>query len=94
MISGNEGSLTLTVGMRVSPEPEVIDLLERYRDALNYSIRKIIGHKATSLSKVHELLYNDLRNAFSDLFIDINGVTRFLVGNHPWVCVMCRKGKV
>ncbi|MGY0287739.1 MAG: RNA-guided endonuclease TnpB family protein [Candidatus Methanodesulfokora washburnensis] len=64
MISGNEGSLTLTVGMRVSPEPEVIDLLERYRDALNYSIRKIIGHKATSLSKVHELLYNDLKERF------------------------------
>jgi hypothetical protein len=51
MISGDEGSLTLTVGMRVSPEPEVIDLLERYRNALNYSIRKIIGHKRLHYQK-------------------------------------------
>jgi predicted transposase len=64
MISGNEGFLTLTVGMRVSPEPEVVDLLERYRDALNYSIRKIIEHKATSLSKAHGLLYSDLKGRF------------------------------
>ena len=61
---GDEGTLTLTVRMKVSPEPEVIDLLKRYRSALNYSIRKIIEHRATSLSKAHKLLYRDLREVF------------------------------
>jgi len=43
MSAGGEGELTLTVRMKVSPEPEdeqaILDLMRRYRDALNYSIR-------------------------------------------------------
>jgi len=54
---GDEGTLTVTVRMKVSPEPEVIDLLKRYRSVLNYSIRRIIEHRATSLSKAYKLLY-------------------------------------
>jgi len=36
---GNEGYLTLAIRMRVSPEPEAVELLKRYRDALNYAIK-------------------------------------------------------
>jgi len=53
MVLGNEGVLTLTVKMWVSPEPsshqELLGLLKRYRDALNYSIRAIIESKALKL---------------------------------------------
>jgi hypothetical protein len=42
---GSEGFLTLTIKMRVRPEPEceeeLVDLLKRYRDALNHSVEKI-----------------------------------------------------
>ncbi|NAZ38729.1 MAG: IS200/IS605 family element transposase accessory protein TnpB [Acidilobus sp.] len=55
--------------MRVSPEPEqrqaVLDLMKRYRDALNYSVRVIIANKALSLGKAHKLLYKDLRERFN-----------------------------
>jgi len=65
MLMGGEGALTVTVGMKVSPEPEseqaLLDLMRRYRDALNYSVRAIIASKALSLSKAHRLLYNDLK---------------------------------
>jgi hypothetical protein len=40
MTTGDEGFLTLSMGMRVSPEPVVIELLHRYRDALNYAIKR------------------------------------------------------
>ena len=68
MPAGGEGELTLTVRMRVSPEPEgqraVLDLMRRHRDALNYSIRRLIASGALSLSKAHWLLYNDLRERY------------------------------
>jgi len=41
MAAGDEGFLTLSISVRVSPEPVVIELLYRYRDALNYAINKI-----------------------------------------------------
>ena len=62
MPAGGEGELTVTVRMKVSPEPEqeeaILDLMRRYRDALNYSIRAIIANKALSLSRAHRLLYS------------------------------------
>jgi len=68
MSAGDEGELTLTVRMRVSPEPEqqqaILDLMRRYRDALNYSVRTLIANRALSLGKAHRLLYNDLRERF------------------------------
>ena len=68
MPAGGEGELTLTVKMRVSPEPEsvqaILDLMRRYRDALNYSVRAIIANKALSLGKAHRLLYKDLRERY------------------------------
>jgi len=67
---GDEGFLTLTVRVRVSPEPEMIELLKRYRDALNYAIRWIIensiktkkGYRVPSLSKIHRALYEKLKS--------------------------------
>jgi len=68
MPAGGEGELTLSVRMRVSPEPEgqqaVLDLMRRYRDALNYSVRAIIASRALSLTRAHRLLYNDLRERY------------------------------
>jgi len=61
---GDGGLLTLTVRMKVSPEPRVVELLRRYRDALNYSVRRIVECKAISISKAHKLLYNDLKVKF------------------------------
>ncbi|RZN56582.1 MAG: hypothetical protein DSO09_04830 [Candidatus Methanomethylicota archaeon] len=62
---GNEGLLTLTIKMRVSPEPEyekeLISLIKRYREALNYAINVIIDNKALNLGKAHKLLYNILK---------------------------------
>jgi len=58
----------VTVRMRVSPEPEsqqaVLDLMRRYRDALNYSVRAIIASRALSLTRAHRLLYKDLRERY------------------------------
>ena len=69
MTLGGEGVLTLTIKMRVSPEPDsyqqLLDLMKRYRDALNYSIRAIIESKALSLGKARKLLYNTLRERSS-----------------------------
>jgi IS605 OrfB family transposase len=68
MPTGGEGALTVTVRMKVSPEPEqeetILDLLRRYRDALNYSIRVIIANKALSLTKAHKLLYKELKKRY------------------------------
>ncbi|WP_211096646.1 hypothetical protein [Acidilobus sp. 7A] len=68
MPAGGEGELTLSVKMRVSPEPEsqqaLLDLMRRYGDALNYSIRAVIASRALSLTKAHKLLYNDLRERY------------------------------
>jgi len=69
MHSGDDGVLTLTIKMKVSPEPDLkeklINLMQRYGDALNYSIRKIIENKALTLSKAHKLLYNTLKEKYS-----------------------------
>ena len=69
MSMGNEGLLTLTVNLKVSPEPDsckkLIDLMKSYREALNYSIKVIIENKAISLGKAHRLLYKVLKESFS-----------------------------
>jgi len=68
MPMGGEGELTVTVRVRVSPEPEggqaILDLMRRYRDALNYSIRTLIASRALSLSRAHRLLYKDLKERY------------------------------
>jgi IS605 OrfB family transposase len=64
----NEGLLTLTIKMRVSPEPgqyqALLNLMKRYRDALNHTVRVAIENKALSLGKAHELLYSVLKERY------------------------------
>ena len=69
MQSGNDGVLTLTIKMKVSPESDsegkLLSLMQKYRDALNYSIKTIIENKVLSLSKAHKLLYSNLKEKFN-----------------------------
>jgi hypothetical protein len=65
MAAGDEGFLTLSIGVRVSPEPVVIELLHRYRDALNYAINKIIDNNLKTLKQTHKILYRDLVEIFN-----------------------------
>ena len=61
MVSGDEGLLTLSIGMVVSPEPGAIELLRRYNTALNYAINKILRLDLKSIERVHNALYRELR---------------------------------
>jgi predicted transposase len=64
MVSGDEGLLTLSIGVRVSPEPEAIDLLKRYNAALNYAINKILRLNLKKIREIHNALYRELREWF------------------------------
>jgi len=68
MPSGCEGLLTLTVKVGVNPEPgvlrELMSLMYRYREALNYAIRVVIENRALSLGRAHSLLYNTLKERY------------------------------
>jgi len=61
MASGSEGALTISIGMKVSPEPEAIELLRRYNVALNYAINRILSLDLRSIGRVHNALYIELR---------------------------------
>ncbi|MFZ8783411.1 MAG: RNA-guided endonuclease TnpB family protein [Desulfurococcaceae archaeon] len=69
MALGDEGLLTLTIKMRASPEPgseqELINLMRRYREALNHAIRVVVENKALSLGKAHKLLYSVLKERYN-----------------------------
>jgi putative transposase len=64
MASGGEGALTISIGMRVSPEPAGIELLRRYNVALNYAINKILRLDLKKIGEVHSVLYRELREWF------------------------------
>ena len=68
MALGYEGLLTLTIRMRVSPEPslfkELVSLMKRYREGLNHAIEFVIESKALSLGKAHKLLYSVLKERY------------------------------
>ena len=68
MSSGDEGSLTLTVKVGVRAEPkafrELLSLMYRYREALNYAIKVVVENKALTLGKAHRLLYNTLKEKY------------------------------
>ena len=68
MSLGCGGQLTLAIKMRVSPEPasykELLGLMRRYREALNYSIKVVIENKALSLGKAHILLYKVFKERY------------------------------
>jgi len=73
---GYEGFLTLTVGVRVRPEPCVADLMHRYKMALQYAVNWILDRSTVvqvgksvkyfvpKLSEVHRGLYETLRVAY------------------------------
>ncbi len=52
--------LTLSIGVRVSPEPAGIELLRRYNVALNYALQRILSLDLRSLADVHKALYREL----------------------------------
>ena len=56
MPAGGEGLLTLSIAMRVSPEPAGIELLRRYNVALNYAINRILSLGLRSIERVHKAL--------------------------------------
>jgi hypothetical protein len=56
MVSGGEGLLTLSIGFRVSPEPEAIELLRRYNVALNYAINRILSLDLRGIERVYNAL--------------------------------------
>jgi IS605 OrfB family transposase len=66
--SGDEGSLTLTVKVRVRAEPkvfrELMRLMYRYREALNHAIRVVVENEALTLGKAHRLLYSILKDRY------------------------------
>ena len=64
MASGGEELLTISIRMRVSPEPGAIELLRRYNTALNYAINKILRLDLRSIGRVHNTLYRELREWF------------------------------
>ena len=66
MASGVEGVLTLSIAVRVSPEPEAVELLRRYRIALNYAMNKIfsLNLNLKTIEEVHRELYRGLRERF------------------------------
>ena len=64
MASGSEGALTISIGMRVSPEPGAIELLRRYDTALNYAINKILRLNLKKIGEIHNALYRELKEWF------------------------------
>jgi putative transposase len=64
MASSYEGALTLSIAMRVSPEPGAVTLLRRYNTALNYAINKILSLNLKTIKDVHRELYKELREWF------------------------------
>jgi len=62
----NEGVLTLTIGMKVSPDgPAGVELLKTYRSALNYAINKILNLNLRTVKDVHRALYRELIERFN-----------------------------
>jgi hypothetical protein len=61
MASGDEGLLTISIGVRVSPEPEAIELLRRYNVALNYAVNKILRLNLKKIGEIHNALYRELK---------------------------------
>ena len=60
MAAGDEGLLTLSIALRVSPEPAGMGLLERYRLALNYAINKTLSLNLKGIGDAHRVLYREL----------------------------------
>jgi len=64
MLAVDEGVLTLSVAVRVSPEPAGLELLKRYRTALNYALNRILSLNLKTVKDVHKTLYRELVERF------------------------------
>ena len=64
MASCDEGLLTISIGVMVSPESGATELLKRYNTALNYAINKILRLNLKKIGEVHNALYRELREWF------------------------------
>ena len=60
MLAVDEGVLTLSVAVRVSPEPAGIEFLKTYRTALNYALNRILSLNLRTIKDVHRALYREL----------------------------------
>jgi len=91
--------LPFSIAIKVSLEPEAIELLRRYRIALNYAINKILGLNLKTTKEVHRELYRELREWFglpSRIAVDcyreplqmqrLRGGTLIRVGGLPRCC--------
>jgi hypothetical protein len=58
------GLLTISIDIRVSPEPGAIELLRRYNIALNYAINRVLSLNLRSIGEVHNALYGELGEWF------------------------------
>jgi hypothetical protein len=56
--------LTLSIAVRVSPEPEAVELPRRYRIALNYAINRILSQDLKTIRDAHRKLYRELIERF------------------------------
>jgi len=73
---GNEGYLTLTIKARVRPEPCAIELMRKYKMALQYAVNWILDRSTVvqagkrvkyfvpKVSEVHRGLYETLKNVY------------------------------
>lgn len=84
--------------VEISAEVSMAEAMQRVADLLGERIRDSCRKydSRRGICMWYELydIPGDFRNTFPDLFIDIDGRTRFHVGDHPWICVMCRKGRM
>ena len=69
---------TLSIGMRVSPEPEAIELLRRYNVALNYAINRILRLDLRSIGRFTTLYIENSENGL-DLY---PGLLLTVIGMH------------
>jgi hypothetical protein len=51
----------MALALRISPEPGAVELLRRYRLALNYAINKILSLNIKTTKEVHREPYRESR---------------------------------
>jgi len=61
---GCVGGLTATLKLKVSPEPSLLFLVNRYVNALRYTVNWIIDNRELRLSRVHKALYKNLKEEY------------------------------
>lgn len=85
-------------GKEEHEKPEIAVAIYRIADILGERIRNSCKRydDKRGICTWYELydIPDDFRESFPDIFSDIDGKTRFFVGNNPWICALCRKGRI